>query len=101
MPDGKRHCAIVLTTDSDLQRSGCFRRFGGLLLRKGLTVRVFLSFLTTHAFATVWAFYVCCFHTCDQLLQPPLDISSLITTPITTSKSCIDTCKYWYTGKRS
>ena len=29
MPDGKRHCAIVLTTDSQL--SGCFRRFGGLL----------------------------------------------------------------------
>ena len=31
MPDGKRHCAIVLTTDSQL--SGCFRRaiatFGG------------------------------------------------------------------------
>ena len=61
LPDGKRHCAIVLTTDNDLQRSGCFRRFGGLLLRKGLTVRVFLSFLTTHAFATVWAFYIVCF----------------------------------------
>ena len=29
MPDGKRHCAIVLTTD--LQLSGCFRR----LLPKG------------------------------------------------------------------
>ena len=36
MPDGKRHCAIVLTTD--LQLSGCFRRFGALIAQKNLLV---------------------------------------------------------------
>ena len=31
MPDGKRHCAIVLTTDLLVQLSGCFCGIWGLL----------------------------------------------------------------------
>ena len=44
MPDGKRHCAIVLTTD--LQLSGCFRSFGALIAQK--TVVVVAAVLLTY-----------------------------------------------------